>query len=307
MVAPIKDEFEILDDEVKALIVKIDQANQTKDGKLSISLKKEMYQKKVQQLEFLQRDINISSTVTAKELSEDVTSRGTVPKYMTGIIALDDRLGGGIEIGTFIQLAGESFTGKTHFILEVLSNIAGAKKVLFFNFEMGDRRINSRLDNLLISPEQTTNFLINSKARKLNEIIQEIKNKAKEGIKFFAIDSKMKIEVPEEQEDLKAFRKISNELSKLAQQEEIIIFLVNQMNEEDQKNGRLAFKGGGDQMYDTDIALFYLLNKTKSAEPKDWTRTMHCRKNRTGKEMLFRVELKLDEYGKTVERRKGIQ
>ncbi|TET88766.1 MAG: hypothetical protein E3J96_02670 [Sulfurovum sp.] len=301
MVIPItKDRFTVLGEEVKTLTIEIDNAQKAQDKRLSNSLKKEMYLKKVEQLELLQSDIAISSTVTAKELSDDVASRPNIPKYMTGT-PLDDRLGGGIEIGTFIQLAGESFTGKTHFVLEILANISGANKILFFNFEMGERRINNRLKHLLISTEQDNNFLINSKARKLSEIIQEIKNKAKEGIKFFAIDSKMKIEVPEETEDLKAFRKISHELSKLSQQEEIIILLINQMNEQDQQNGRLAFKGGGDQMYDADIALFYMLNKTKSAEPKDWTRTMHCRKNRTGDEQLFRVDLVLDIHGKTKE------
>ena len=301
MVAPLKDEFDLLEDEVKRLVIDIDQAKQLGDKKLSNSLKKEMYQKKVLQLEFLESEIAVSSTVTAGELSTDVASRPNIPKYMTGT-PLDDRLGGGIEVGTFIQLAGESFTGKTHLVLEILSNISGAKKVLFFNFEMGDRRINSRLKELLISTEQDNNFLINSKARKLNEIVKEIKNKAADGIKFFAIDSKMKIEVPEEPEDLRAFRKISHELSKLAQQEEIIIFLINQMNEQDIQNNRLAFKGGGDQMYDADIALFYLLNKDAGVEPKDWKRTLHCRKNRTGNEQLFKINLKLDTFGKTVER-----
>ncbi len=301
MVAPLKDEFDLLEDEVKRLIIDIDQAKQLGDKKLSNSLKKEMYQKKVLQLEFLESEIAVSSTVTAGELSTDVANRPNIPKYMTGT-PLDDRLGGGIEVGTFIQLAGESFTGKTHLALEILSNISGAKEVLFFNFEMGDRRINSRLKELLISTEQDNNFLINSKARKLNEIVKEIKNKAADGIKFFAIDSKMKIEVPEEPEDLRAFRKISHELSKLAQQEEIIIFLINQMNEQDIQNNRLAFKGGGDQMYDADIALFYLLNKDAGVEPKDWTRTLHCRKNRTGNEQLFKMNLELNIHGKTVER-----
>ncbi len=301
MVMPIRDEFQILDEEIKKLSINIDEANKAGDQKRSLVLKKEMYQKKVSQIDFLNSDINISSTVTAKELAEDVKSRKQPIIYSTGT-PIDDRLGKGIEVGTFVQLAGESFTGKTHLILEILSNVSGYAKVLFFNFEMGDRRINTRLNSLLISTQQDENFLINSKARKLSEITTEIRNKAKEGIKFFGIDSKMKIEVPEEPEDLRAFRKISHDLSKLAQQEEIIIFLINQMNEQDQKDKRLAFKGGGDQMYDTDIALFYLLDKSDKVEPKDWTRTLHCRKNRTGNEQLFRVKLELDKYGKTVER-----
>ena len=292
-----KDEFDILGDEVLDLTRQLDQANKVNDVSLEISLKKQIYSKKLKQLELLESLDAISSTVSAKELDEDVRNRKKVPLYQTGT-PLDDSLGGGIEVGTFIQIAGESFSGKTHLVLEILSNISGYAQVLFFNFEMGDRRINQRLNKLLISTQQEENFLVNSKARRLGDIITEINNKASDGVKFFGIDSKMKIEVPEEQEDLKAFRKISHELSKLAQQQEIIILLINQMNEEDQKNNRLAFKGGGDQMYDTDIALFYLINK-KGKEPSQWTRTLHCRKNRTVNENLFRLDLVLDMHNKT--------
>ena len=295
------DPFDKLSNDVKSLAIQIDTAYKEEDTNLANTLKKQMYEKKIEQLSILQSDIDINSTVTAQELKIDVDNRPSVPKYSTGIEALDLRLKGGIDVGTFIQLAGESFAGKTHFVLEILTNISGNAPVLFFNFEMGETRISKKLDYLLQTTEQTQHFMINSKARKLSDILKEIKSKAKQGVKFFAIDSKMKIEVPEELEDLKAFRKISHELSKMAQQEEIIIFLINQMNEEDQKNSRLAFKGGGDQMYDTDIALFYMVNKTQGQEPKDWTRTMHCRKNRQDDEQLFKIDLYLDEYGKTKE------
>lgn len=297
-----KDSFDLMEEEVALLVIKIANATDNKDSQLSLTLKKEMYSIKLRQIDFIQSSVAINSTVSAKNLIVDVKNRKKVAKYSTGIEALNQRLNGGIDVGTFIQLAGESFAGKTHLVLEILSNIAGYAPVLFFNFEMGDIRISRKLDELLISEQGKEHFLINSRARNLSDIIIEIKNKASSGMKFFAIDSKMKIEVPEEAEDLKAFRKISHELSKLAQQEEIIIFLINQMNEEDQKNSRMAFKGGGDQMYDADIALFYMVNKSEKSEPKDWTRTLKCRKNRQDDEQLFSIDLKLNMYGKTVER-----
>lgn len=276
----------------------IANAEATQDWELVISLKREYHSKKLEMLDEIESESAIESTVSAKDLKRMVDSRPKVPRYETGIHALDECLKGGIEIGTFIQLAGESFAGKTHITLEILSNISSYKEVLFFNFEMGDIRISHRLTRLLKTPAQWENFRVNSKARKLSDIIKEIKNTARRGVKFFAIDSKMKIEVPEEKDDYKSFNKISKELAKLAQQEEIIIFLINQMNEEDQKNNRMAFKGSGDQLYDTDIALFYMVDK-KGDDDRNWGRTLVCRKNRQD-EINFRLPLKLNYEGRTV-------
>jgi len=286
------DIFDELEKQIKSIALKIDSAKRIGNSAEVLDLKKDMYAKKIEQIDFLNEDIRISSTQTAEELMIDVANRGPVTKYATGT-PLDKYLQGGIEVGTFVQLAGESFAGKTHFIMEILTNVSTYSEVMFFNFEMGDIRINERLVRSLDTQTQRKNFLINSRARNLKDIIKEITDKASRGVKFFAIDSKIKIEVPEESEDLKAYRKISSELSKLSQEKEIIIILINQMNEDDQKNNRLAFKGGGDQMYDTDIALFYMLHKENNKPQSEYKRIMYCRKNRTGNETLFQIETKL--------------
>jgi len=288
-----------LKSETDLLAHAIDDAERNERWDDAINLKRQFHEKKLEMIEELDSDSALASTITARQLRQQVQSRPNVPRYETGVSAIDAELKGGIEVGTFVQLAGESFAGKTHLCLEILANIAKHRKTLFFNFEMGEKRIDDRFSKLLHTDEQWDNFLVNGKARKLNDIVKEIRNQARTGIKFFAIDSKMKIEVPEEPDDLKAFRKISNYLSKLAQQEEIIVFLINQMNEEDQKTGRLAFKGGGDQMYDADIALFYMVKKDKQQKPEQWQRVLVCRKNRQD-ERLFSVDLKLTSEGKTV-------
>ena len=293
------DKFEELAKEIREITLAVDSATKQENWDQVTVLKRELYTKKIEQIDELESENALASTLTAKQLRGDVEARPHIPRYETGIGALDEKLKGGIESGTFIQLAGESFAGKTHLTLEILSNISNANKVLFFNFEMGDTRISNRLYKLLTTEKQWNNFLINSKARKINDIIKEIKSRARDGIRFFAIDSKMKIEVPSENDAYKAINEISKQLSKVAQQEEIIIFLINQMNEEDQKNNRLAFKGSGDQMYDTDIALFYMVKKEKNVNPEQWKRTLVCRKNRQD-EVLFSVDLHLDHTGKTV-------
>lgn len=291
--------LKVLETENTSLVHQIDKADREDNFELSIKLKKQLYRNKLTMIEEIESQEQINSTINARTLKKQVDSKPHVPRYETGIVALDNQLKGGIEIGTFIQFAGESGAGKTTLVLEILSNISRYNKVLFFNFEMGDTRISTRLSRLLVNDEQWSNFLINSKARKLPDILKEITNKAQQGIKFFAIDSKMKIEVPEEQDTFKAINLISAELAKISQQLEIIVFLINQMNESDIKENRLSFKGSGDQLYDTDIALFYQLKKEKNVNPQQWKRRLICSKNRQD-EVLFSLDLELNENGKTV-------
>ncbi len=250
---------------------------------------------KKQELNSLRRNKTIKSkSISAFDLIKEVSNRPTIPRYETGVAPLDAKLNGGIEIGSFVQLAGASFAGKTHLAIEVLSTIANREKVLFFNFEMGDRRIAHRFEKSLHTNDAKKNMMIHNDNRELSHIVDEIKSAYKNGIKFFAIDSKMKIEVSTEKEDYKKFSKISATLSKLTQENEIIIFLINQISEDDDKTGRHSFKGSGDQLYDTDLALFYVIDKDNLN-----VRKLVCRKNRQD-ENNFHLTLKLDNNNKTV-------
>jgi len=250
---------------------------------------------KQQELNSIRRNkVIMTKSISAFDLIKEVSKRPTIARYSTGIQAIDDKLNGGIEIGSFVQLAGASFAGKTHLAIEILSTIASREKVLFFNFEMGDRRISQRFDKSLDTDEAKKNMMIHNDNRELGHIVDEIKSAHKNGIKFFAIDSKMKIEVSDEKEDYRKFSKISSTLSKLTQENEMIIFLINQISEDDDKTGRHSFKGSGDQLYDTDLALFYVIDK------KDLTkRKLVCRKNRQD-ENNFSLYLRLDMNGKTI-------
>ena len=281
---------EKLESEIRELYVQFD--NSTENNKWDIESK--LLEKKVE-LNRLRKNKKISSkAISAFDLIREVESRPRVPRYETGIKPLDESLNGGIEIGSFVQLAGASFAGKTHLVIEILSNIAISKKVLFFNFEMGDRRIANRFSRSLHTDAARKNMMIHNDNRELSHIVDEIISASKDGIKFFAIDSKMKIEVSEEKDDYKKYSKISATFSKLTQENEIIIFLINQVNEEDDKTGRMAFKGSGDQLYDTDLALFYFLDKDN---PR--ARNMVCRKNRQD-ENNFTLSLALDVNGNTI-------
>jgi len=289
-------ELNQLDKRNKELALLIDTAVQNNDTS-RYELKKELHENKIRMIEIIQAEEKRAG-ITARELRELVNSRPKTPRYETGIQALDTKLFDGIEIGTLVQLAGESGIGKTHLTLEILSNVAQYAKAVFFNFEMGDVRIVKRLNKLLTRDEQWDNLIIDKDSRNINSLENEIILYAREGIKFFVIDSKMKIEVnnPKLKEHQQAST-VTKRLSKLTQQYDIIIFLINQMSEEDIKGKRLAFKGSGDQQYDSDISLFYVKDKNDE-------RMLICNKNRQD-EVTFKINLDLDANGKTVEKRAG--
>lgn len=278
-----------LDAKNKELSGKIAFAEKSGDNSV-YALKKELYENKIKMIEIITIEEKRAG-ITARELKRLVELKPKVPRYETGIEPLDAKLYGGLEVGTFVQLAGESGVGKTHLTLEVLTNIANYSKSVFFNFEMGDTRIIKRLDKIINNECQWDNLIIDNDSRDLDVLCNEITLYAREGIKFFTIDSKMKIEVNSNQDDHQKFSSITKKLSALTQKHDIIIFLINQMSEQDIKNKRLAFKGSGDQKYDSDIALFYV----KDEEGK---RTLICNKNRQDEEE-FRIKLFLRD-GKTV-------
>ncbi len=281
-------------DELKALdnnlVHQIDQAERSQDIALSLKLKKEYHYNKIAMLHAISDEDKKRKALTARELRELVASQPIPPRYGTGIVLLDDKLKGGFEVGTFIQVAGESGAGKTTLLLAILSNVAKYKKEVFFNFEMGSRRIVKRLENLLTTEEQWDNLLIDTESRHINTLCMEITLHAREGQKFFMIDSMMKIET-DSADYLKGQEEISHKLSKLAQQKELIIMLINQVSEEALKNKRLSLKGSNSQKYDADMAFFLTVEGDK--------RVLHCAKNRQD-EYLFNLELTEDDVkGKT--------
>lgn len=285
-------EFETLKEECNNLAFLITKAEQEQNHDEQIKLKKQLYTNKLRMIELITIEEKRNG-ITARELRKIVELRPTAIRYETGIKPLDDKFKGGIELGTFVQLAGESGVGKTHLTLEVLTNIAQYTKSVFFNFEMGDTRIIKRLKNLIKEEQQWDNLIIDNDSRELDTLCNEITLYANEGIKFFTIDSKMKINVDTAEADHQKFSKISKRLAELSQKQDIIIFLINQMNEEDIKHKRLAFKGSGDQKYDADIALFYVRDD-------EGHRRLICNKNRQD-EYEFSIDLKLNAKGQTVD------
>lgn len=260
------------------IVNKIGTAERKQDFDEVAKLKRELYNNKLKMLDLLEFEEKKYS-ISAKDLIYKVEHMPIAIRYETGLHYLDSNLKqneheiGGIEVGNLILLGGSPGAGKTHILLELLANVSKYAKCVFFNFEMGDRRIVKRLNRLLTEPQQFENFTINSESRELSDLLMEITLLSKEGIKFFAIDSRMKINVKGNEQEYQKNSSITKSLSEVAIKNDIIIVLINQISEDNLKTNTLAFKGSGDQLYDADIALFLVVEK-------DETRTLICKKNR---------------------------
>lgn len=262
------------------------------DPKEGHKLKRELYSNKVKMLDMIHEDDKARAGITAREFMANVKAMPELIKFETGIGALDHEFLGGLQTGLLVQLAGESGVGKTKLLLEITCNVAKKHKATFFNFEMGHRLLANRLQNRNLCKDQQQNLYIDSDTRNLKDLIMEIELYVKDGFKFFMIDSKMKIKVDGAGPTHEKISQLSNELAQLTQQRDILIVLINQMNESDIKEKRLALKGSGDQKYDSDIALFYV-------KDDDGKRRLICTKNRQD-EREFSLDLWLDDKGNTV-------
>lgn len=280
--------FTELKERNKQLSNEITNAERLQDEDIAIELKKELYQNKITMLEFISYK-NKKTSISARELMQKVKSMPVATRYATGLPYLDNNLRinqsdiGGFEVGSLIIIGGQSGAGKSHILLEMLSNISKYSKCVFFNFEMGDRRLDARLNRLLTTDNQKDNFTINSESRDLDDLLMEISLLADDGVKFFAIDSRMKIVVKGSDAEYQKIASITKRLSEVAIKNDIIIILINQISEDNLKTKTLAFKGSGDQLYDADMAFFLMIEE-------DEKRLLICKKNRQD-EFLFSVEV----------------
>lgn len=232
---------------------------------------------------------------SAGNLKQRVKNKPIQARYATGIAWLDLKLNGGFTEGSFVNIAGENFSGKSTFILEILANIASFSKCLFFSFEMYENLLSHKLTKL--NANQEANLLIEQYRHDLDEITALIRLYASKGIKFIAIDSKMKIKVTGSMEEHQKVSLISSTLAKLCQETGVIILLINQIAEADLRNGRFSLKGSGDQAYDSDVMFF--LTAKEDEKIQQTVRTLFCTKDRVnGKK--WKYEIPNNDYSVTV-------
>ena len=224
---------------------------------------------------------------TLRDVRARVNAKGKTIKYLTGYPAIDDEMGGFSE-GSFINIAGGNFSGKTSLVLKIIENIALNNRTVFFSFEMYE---NLLVTNKLRNTKIDENLVIVQKKNNLIDIELIIRNEYKKGVRFFSIDSMMKIRVLEKMQDNQKVSLISATLSKLTQELGVIIILINQVSLTDIRDKRLEFKGSGDVSYDSDVSLFITVDE------KDDSRLLHCKKDRIN-ERIWKADITDNSYVK---------
>lgn len=120
-------------------------------------------------------------------------SKPKMPNFSTGIGFFDECLKGGLELGQLMILGGDPEAGKTTFGLQMLEFLSKKHKTCFFCFEFtieGYLQAKIKKRGLNFSAQ---NMIIINDGYHINEVAQNIKNLAKQGVKFFLIDSQMRI------------------------------------------------------------------------------------------------------------------
>ncbi|MDA3966640.1 RAD55 family ATPase [Helicobacter sp. WB40] len=188
-------------------------------------------------------EIDIKEYLNLNEWLEIYKNKKKYPKYKTNMSFFDNALEGGLELGQLVLISGDPEAGKTMFGLQLIEEITHLTKACFFSFEFTidsylKRRENSELVN-------ATNLIIINDGYCITEIAENIKALSKKGVKFFLIDSQMRITTPKsnkrDEEDESSKFSI---LAKLCHSLEIVVLLIIQTSKTD-KDTPLGSKKGG--------------------------------------------------------------
>lgn len=216
------------------------------------------------------------------EFIKRVKSEPPLKIYRTNIPWLDSELyQHGLAQGTFLNIAGASFAGKTTLTIELLKGLARENKVAFFSFEMYEKLLIRKFEKT--KSEILENMAITQAPATLESVTKRIKMLNKQGYEIFAIDSRMKISCDPKLSEYEKNSLISMRLSELTRSLGVIIILINQISEGDQKAGRLALKGSGDQFYDSDMIMFLNIEIRDDGDVK---RELTIVKDRVGGKVL---------------------
>ncbi len=264
------------------------------DSKITLT---KLYHEKALELVNLihKRDESKKLGMSARDYIQYVKNLPVSPKYSTGIDKLDYYLAGGFQSGIFINLAGQSFAGKTTFALNVIANISEGRKTAWFNFEMGDRLMANKLKGLNLNDKQLDNLYIECISSNIDKLINEMELLVEDGYKFFGVDSSMKIEGAKGQQEYLRLGYISDRLSKFCARKDATVIFINQMSEDSIDNKKLKFKGSGNTQYDSDISLFLVLDAKENLPIEQRERFLICNKNRQN-ERTFNIPITEREY-----------
>lgn len=222
----------------------LDNVRLEKQKEVALKLLEATEFKQILDVEVLFKEAEVKET-KVQNLNQWIEFYANKPKskvYPTQISFLDSCFNGGFELAQLMLISGDPEAGKTRLGLQILENLAKFNKVCFFCFEFtAESYVRSKEKELLAFYENI--FVIND-GYDISEIARNIKDLYKQGVKFFLIDSQMRITSPqarnmEEEETLKF-----STLAKLCHSLNIFIMLIVQTSKSDRDNPMGSKKGG---------------------------------------------------------------
>lgn len=232
-------------------------------------------------------------------------------KYELGVNFLDVILYGGIELHQLVLISGDFESGKSSLCLQIIRNLAKNYKCAYFCFEfpadkyaVGEEKILNRLlnQNTLTYKDMESiqeNIYIIDEGMNVDDTAANILFLASCGVKFFVIDSQMRLNVEQamnvEESESRKFSILNNLCNKYG----IVIFLIVQTSKNDNKSPLGSKKGGHEasimiRIEHNDVEV---QNKQgKKVKDKKYpfdpnSRTIIVQKNKqTGKHAQFKVD-----------------
>ena len=292
--------------QAKTLQMRYTELYRLGEDREAIKVEREYLEARRKVIDAVSSEVRRKRAVPLAEIKRRVKERPKKPRYETGIRSLDRELVppkryghdvGGFTLGNLIYIVGASGSGKSSIMMKIHGNISRREPVLWMDFEMGESRVVEKIEAFA---HDDRNLLYYNASRDIDEIIDEIKLHYASGCRNVIIDSAMKIEA----KGLSGYERashVSGKLSELASTLEINIFVINQISQSSEHEGRLAIKHGNDAEYDADFTLFVAkkpiiengrVKKDELGVPMadESRRVIVCKKNRQD-ERLFTVEI----------------
>lgn len=285
------------------------------DNQKAIELEREYLDLRRRVIDEISSEVSRKRAVPLAEIKRRVKERPKKPRYATGITVLDRELVppkkyngheiGGFTLGNMIQIVGARGSGKSSVMMKIHGTISKREPVLWMDFEMGESRVVEKIESF---DHDDRNLLYYNASREISDIIDEIKMQYASGCRNVIIDSAMKLEA----RGLQGYERasyVSAKLSELTSTLDLNIFVINQISQSSEHEGRAAIKHGNDTEYDADFIFFVAKLPKKDATGKvardelgqpvtdDSRRVIICAKNRQD-DRLFKVTVsKSDIFG----------
>lgn len=222
-----------------------------------------------------------SRSKTFDELKEAWLTTPRPPLYETGVSFIDRAFGGGLKMGHLVLISGDPEAGKTMLVMQILKNVSKNAPVCLFAFEFTvDSMIELQLDTEGKN-YQNPNLHIIDDGFDILDIEAEIKGKAAIGVKFFVIDSQMRIEnasnngTMEERESEKFSR-----LAKLSHRLKILILCIIQNSKSDTSAGIIAPMGSKKGAHEASVIMHLKRLKDDPENGKKEMRELIVNKNK---------------------------